>query len=43
MNQPSPRRDPAAIGRRNRMIAFALVGVAVLFYLAIQWRWGWSR
>ena len=40
---PDPRRDPIAIRRRNRRLGLILVGLAVLFYVGIQLRWGWSK
>jgi hypothetical protein len=43
MTLPDPRRNPVALGRRNRALALILVALAVLFYVGIQLRWGWGR
>jgi len=43
MNTVDPRRDTAALNRRNRTLVLALAVIAALFYLGIQMRWGWLR
>ena len=37
---PDPRRDPAALKRRNRAVVLILVAVAAILYFGIQLRWG---
>ena len=43
MTLPDPRRDAAALSKRNRKLVAILAGIAALLYLGIQYRWGWSR